>query len=61
MAENMMGSNGQMGIDVDVMSWKSFRCSVDVCARTSEKQSPGLADSSLANSSVLNYRGEQWG
>ena len=56
-----MGSNGQMGIGVYVMSWRSLRCPVDVYARASEKQSPGLADSSLANSSVLNYRGEQWG
>jgi hypothetical protein len=56
-----MGSNGQMGITVYVMSWRRVQCSVDVCVRASEKQSPGLADSSLANSSVLNYRGEQWG
>jgi hypothetical protein len=56
-----MGSNGQMGINVYVMSWRSYRCSADACGGASEKQSPGLADSSLANSSVLNYRGEQWG
>lgn len=56
-----MGSNGQMGNTVYVMSWRSLRCSVDVCGWTSEKQTSGLADSSLANSSVLNYRGEQWG
>lgn len=57
----MMGSNGQMGIIVHVMSSEGRRHSVDVCARASEKQSSRLADSSLANSSVLNYRGEQWG
>lgn len=56
-----MGSNGQMGNTVYVMSWRSIQRSGDVCARASEKQSSGLVDSSLANSSVLNYRDEQWG
>lgn len=56
-----MGSNGQMGITVHVMSWRGLWRSVDVCAGSSEKQSSRLADSSLANSSVLNYRDEQWG
>jgi hypothetical protein len=56
-----MGSNGQMGITVFVMPWRTVWCSVDVCAGASKKQSSRLADSSLANSSVLNYRGEQWG
>jgi hypothetical protein len=56
-----MGSNGQMGITVHVMPWRSLWRLVDVCGRSSEKQSSRLADSRLANSSVLNYRGEQWG
>lgn len=61
MVENMMGLNGQMGITVYAMSSKGRRHGVDVCVRASEKQSSRLAVSCLANSSVLNYRGEQWG
>jgi hypothetical protein len=61
MAENMMGSNGQMGITMHGMMSGSRRHSLGFRAGASEKQSSRLVDSSLANSSVLNYRGEQWG
>jgi hypothetical protein len=56
-----MGSNGQMGITVYARWSKSRWHSVEVCSCASKKQSFRLTDSSLANSSVLNYRGEQWG
>ena len=56
-----MGSNGQMGITVNEMPSKHRRRLADVYVRASKKQSSRLVDSSLANSSVLNYRGEQWG